>query len=129
LRGGWRRETSVNSAARRRMAGHQIVGMLPARQRLDALEPGRDVLVLGGDVEAEFLGRIVKIGDKRKVGDAGAVADNVGASGEALVENAKRVVDAPLEKAEHGRVARRFGEGAQEAIRPEIAVDLLIVED
>jgi hypothetical protein len=42
------------------MSGHQIVGMFPARQRLDAIEPGGDVLVLGGDIEAELLGRIVQ---------------------------------------------------------------------
>src|SRR5262245_11497923 len=103
--------------------------MLPARQRLDALEPGRNVLVLSGNVEAELVGRIVEGGDERKVGDGRVVTDDVGASGEPLVENAKRVVDAPLEKREHGRVARRPGEGAQKAIGPEITVDLLIVED
>ena len=30
---------------RQRMAGHQVVGMFPAGQRLDAIEPGGDVLV------------------------------------------------------------------------------------
>src|SRR5438093_12880750 len=100
----------VPSPPRQRMAGHQVVGMLPARQRLDALEPGGDILVLGGDVEAELIGRVVEIGDERKVGDGRAVADKVGASREPLVENAKRVVDAPLEKGEHGGIARRPGE-------------------
>src|SRR5215470_19222418 len=94
------------SPSRQRMAGHQVVGMLPARQRLDALEPGGDVLVLAGDVEAELFRRIIEIGNERKVGDGGAVADNVGPSGEPLVENAKRIVDASLEKGEHGGVAR-----------------------
>src|SRR5215813_14166997 len=111
------------------MAGHQVVGMLPAWQRLDAPEPGRDVLVLAGDVEAELVWRVIEIGDERKIRDRGAVADDIGASGEPLVENRKRVVDAALEEGEHDRVARRPGEGAQKAIGPEITVDLLIVED
>src|SRR5215510_3214432 len=111
------------------MARHQVVGVLPARQRRDALEPGRDVLVLAGNVEAELIRRIIEIGNERKVGDGRAVTDNVSVSGEPLVENAKRIVDAPLEKGEHSGVAWRPGESAEKAIGAEIAVDLLIVED
>jgi hypothetical protein len=51
------------------MTRHQIIGMRPAGQRFHAAEPRRDILVLCGDVEAEFLGRIVKVADKRNVGD------------------------------------------------------------
>jgi hypothetical protein len=36
--------------------------MLPSRQRFDAREPGRDIGMLGGDVESELFGRIVEIG-------------------------------------------------------------------
>ena len=48
--------------AGQRMPRHQVIGMRPARQRLHALEPGRDVRVLGRDVEAELFGRIIEIG-------------------------------------------------------------------
>src|SRR5437868_1620602 len=87
----------VPSPPRQRMAGHQVIGMLPARQRLDALEPGRDVLVLGGDVEAELIRRIIEIGDQREVCDGRAVTDNIGTSREPFVENAEHVIDAAFE--------------------------------
>ena len=51
------------------MARHQIIRVRPARQRADAVEPGADVFVLRRDVEAEFLGRIVEVRDKRNIGD------------------------------------------------------------
>src|SRR5213083_414369 len=37
-------------------------------------------------------------------------------------------VHAALEECEHARIARRLGETSQEAVRPEKAVDLLVVE-
>src|SRR5262249_10366172 len=51
------------SSARQRMPRHQVVGMLPARQRFDAVEAYRDDLVRGGDIEAAFLRRLVAISD------------------------------------------------------------------
>src|SRR5262249_40171550 len=132
-RSRWTRGSSPRvtheSSARQRMARHQVVGMLPARQRFDAIEPNRDVLVVGGDVEAEFLCRIVEISDQREIGDGRARAEQEGPRREPLVEDGDVVVDASLEEREHGRIARRFGETPQEAIGPEKAVDLLIVED
>src|SRR4051812_13588392 len=103
--------------------------MLPARQRLDAAEPGRDVAVSSGDVEAEFLGRIIEIGAERDVGDGRARAENERPASKPFVDNGKIAVDAALQKRHHRRVARRLGEILQEAIRPEEAVDLLVVED
>src|SRR5262245_14944445 len=60
----WPTQPTHASPPRNWMAGHQIVRMLPAGQRLDALKPGRDVLVLGRDVEAELIGRIIQIGNE-----------------------------------------------------------------
>src|SRR5262249_49109359 len=111
------------------MARHQVVGMLPARQRFDAVEPYRDVLVLSGDIEAEFLRWIVEISDQREIGDGRARAEQEGPRREPLVDDGDVVVDAPLEEREHGRIARRLGETPQEAIGAKKAVDLLIVED
>src|SRR5204863_3244584 len=62
-----------------RMSRHQIVRMLPARQRLDAVEPLADRGVRGGNVEAELLGRIVEIADHRDVGDGRSLAQHEGA--------------------------------------------------
>src|ERR1700733_8820947 len=103
--------------------------MFPARQRLDALEPGGDVLVRRWNIEAEFLGRIIEVGDQRQVGDGWLGSENVGAAGEALVDNAERIVDSPLEEFHHRRMTGGFCKIAQETIRPEKAVDLLIVEN
>jgi hypothetical protein len=52
-----------------RMPWHQLIGMLPSRQRLDAVHPSADVGMVLGDVEAEFFRRIVDVARKRDVGD------------------------------------------------------------
>src|SRR5262245_59914105 len=57
------------SPLRQRVPRHEVVRVFPARERLDAIEPDRDVLVLRRNVEAELLRRIVEIADQRKVGD------------------------------------------------------------
>src|ERR1700722_447672 len=104
------------------MTGHQVVRMRPTGQRLDALEPGGDVLVRRWNIEAEFLGRIIEVGDERQVGDGRLRSENVGAAGEALVDNAERIVDTAFEEFHYRRMARRLGKIAQETIRPEKAV-------
>src|SRR5260370_6628620 len=63
------------------------------------------------------------------MGDGRPRAEQERPAREALVDNGEVIVGAALEKSEHGRVARRFSETPQEAIRPEKAVDFLIVED
>jgi hypothetical protein len=103
--------------------------MLPARQCLDALQPGRNVAVFGRDVEPKFLWRIIKVSNQRKVGDRHPVTQNVGPRCEPLVDNAEVVVDAALQKSQNGRITRRPRQCAQEAVGAEIAVDLLVVED
>src|SRR5262249_53423774 len=110
-RSGWTRGSSPRvtheSSARQRMPRHQVIGMLPARQRFDAVEPYRDVLVLGGDIEAEFLRRIVEISDQREIGDGRARAEQEGPRREPLLDDGDVVVDAPLEEREHSRIRRR----------------------
>src|SRR5262249_57967291 len=96
-----------------RGAGTQGVAVFPARKYVDEREPHRDVLVLAGDVEAEFLRRIVEISDQREIGDGRASAEQEGPRREPLVDDGDVVVDAPLEEREHGRIARRFGETPQ----------------
>ena len=61
----------------RRIPRHQLVRMHPARQRLDAIEPARDILGCR-DVEAEFLGRIIQIGAEREIGDGRPLAEDEG---------------------------------------------------
>jgi hypothetical protein len=103
--------------------------MRPTGQCLDAVEPGGDVLVVRRNVKAEFLRRVVEVADERQVGDRWLRTDDVGAAGEPLVEYAEHVVDPALEEFQHRRMAGRFRQRAQEAVRTEIAADLLIVED
>src|SRR6266545_2838757 len=76
-----------NLGAGQRVSRHQLVGMPPARQRLDAGEPRRDVLVLSRDVEAELNRRIVEVADEREVRDGRAAAEDVRAGGEPLVND------------------------------------------
>jgi hypothetical protein len=97
--------------------------MLPPRQCLDAAEPSGDVLVLGCNVEAEFLGRIVEIGDQREVRDSRTLAEHIGPRRKPSVENPKAVVDTALEKCEHGGIAGRPRQCAQKAIGPEESVN------
>ena len=52
-----------------------------------------------------------------------------GAAGEPLVDDGEIAVDAALEERHHRRIAGGLGEVLQEAVRPEKAVDLLVVED
>ena len=103
--------------------------MLPARQRLDALEPSRDMLVLRRDVEAELFRWIVQVGHQRQVGDGRPLAQHEVAPGEPLIDDLQVAVDPPLEERQHRRVAGRLRKNAQEPVRPEKAVDLLVVED
>ena len=103
--------------------------MLPSRQRFDAVEPYRDVLVLPWNVEAEFVRRIVEVGHQREIGDGRPRAQHEWAGREPLVDNGEVVVDAPLEEREHGGIARRLGEKPQKAIGTEKAIDLLVVKD
>ena len=83
----------------------------------------------GRNVEAELFRRIIEIGDQRQVGDGRVRSENVGAAGEALVDDAERIVDAALEEFHHRWMAGGLCKIAQEAIRPEKAVDLLIIEN
>src|SRR5438309_585149 len=110
------------------MTGHQIIGMFPAGERLDALEPAGDVLVLGGNIETEFVRGIIEVSHQRDIGDRGACAQDKGRLRQALVEDRECIVDAALEKREYLRMAGRARNKAQEPIRAEIAVDLLVVE-
>src|SRR5215469_3531589 len=103
--------------------------MRPTGKRFDAAEPGGNVLVLRSYVEAEFLRRVVEVADEREVGDGRLRPDDVAAAGEPLVQYSEHVVDSPLEEFQHRRMAWRLRQRAQEAVRPDIAADLLIVED
>mgnify|MGYP000137249053 CR=1 FL=1 len=75
-------DSVIGTSCRGEGARHQVIGMLPARQRFDAVEPNRDVLVLGGDIEAEFLRRIVEISDQREIGDGRPRAEHARGLGE-----------------------------------------------
>src|SRR5579863_7061174 len=83
----WRRSRTLTSrcktiadSGRQRMARHQIVGMRPARQRLDAIKPRGDVLMLRGKIKAVFLRRVVEVTGERYVGDGRLRAQKIGAA-------------------------------------------------
>src|SRR5580700_935104 len=126
-----RRKGAASSGLRsshQRMARHQLIGMLPSGQRLDALHEGADRRMVLGDVEAEFVRWIIEIANHRKVGDGRTVAKQEGGGREALVDDAERVGKSPLEKCFDGLIAGRR-KIAQKTVGPEIAIDLLVVED
>src|SRR6476646_5506398 len=111
------------------MPRHQLIGMFPPRERLDALAPGVDRRVILADVEAELLGRVVKVARKRDVRDGRPIPEQEFAALEPLIDNAEVAVDAPLEEGEHAGIATGLRKVFQEAIGAEKAVDLLIIED
>src|SRR5262249_45390302 len=83
-----------------RIARHQLVRMLPARQRLHALEPGADVLVRARDIEAELLDWIIEIGAKGQIGDRRPRSEHELAACQPLVDDCEIPVDAALEERE-----------------------------
>src|SRR4051812_40881018 len=103
--------------------------MLPVRKRLEAIEPWPDRGMIFADVEAELFDRIVEVSTQGQVSDGRARSKQERRLFQPLVEDGEVAVDAALEKTEHGLVRRRFGPILQEAVGPEITVDLLVVED
>src|SRR5687767_14213961 len=71
-----------------RMARHQLVGMHPAGQGLDALQPRADARKVGPRY-AEFLGP-VQVAAQREVGNRGLSPRHEILRGQVLVENAER---------------------------------------
>src|SRR5213082_3557702 len=106
----------MTSLRRNRVPRHQIVGMLPPRQRLDALAPGGDRRMLLGYVEAEFLRRVVEVPGERHVRDSWPLAEEEFAAFEPLVDDGEIAVDAPLEEGEHGWVAGGLREVLQKPV-------------
>src|SRR5512136_2095311 len=103
--------------------------MLPAWQRPHAFEPSSDRGIIFGDVESEFLGRVIKIAGHGNIGDGRLVAYEEQPPCQSLVDDSKVAVDAPLKKRQYCWVAWGLCEILQEPQRTEEAVDLLIVEN
>src|SRR5262245_49944882 len=108
------------------MAGHQLVGMHPARQGLDALEPRSD----GGIVApayAELVGK-VQVSARRNVDDGRRAADDEFLALQAQFQDGERAVHAPAKKLGHGRLAGLL-ELKEEAQRADVAGELVIVPE
>src|SRR5689334_18502723 len=103
--------------------------MGPAGQGLHAITPGRDVLKLGGNIKAEFFGRVVEVTGKRDVGDGWLIAQKERHLRKPLIDDAEIAVDPSLEESQHGRIAGGSREVFQEPVRPKEPVYLLIVEN
>src|ERR1700730_5282337 len=122
------RPRMVKSAAvlfHQRMARHQLIGMLPSRQRLDALHEGADRRIVLGDVEAEFVCRVIEVGDERDVRDGWPRAEEEGGACEPLVDDREIVAEAALQERLRAGIARER-KIPQETVRSEKAVDLLV---
>src|SRR5215467_5997402 len=102
--------------------------MPPSRQRLDAVHPGADRLIILGDVEAEFFCRVVHVARERDVRDGGTCAQEIGSLAEPLVDDAEIVGEAALKERFRAWISRRR-KIAQEAIWPQKAVEFLIIEN
>ena len=83
--------------------------------------------MVAGDIETEFVNRVVEVADERNVGDCRARPKHERRLREPLVQDRERIVDAALEKRHPARVVFR-GKVLEEAVRTEIAVDLLVIE-
>src|SRR5262249_24901298 len=84
---------------------------------------------LSGDLETEFLRRVIEVAGQRYIGDGRLRAQNKGAARQALVENGQRAFSAALKQIEHRRMAGRLSANAKETAGAEVATELLIVED
>src|SRR4051812_30869506 len=109
------------------MSRHDVVWVRPAPQRLHSLAPCTDRGVVFADVETEFLRRVIEISCERYIRHGRPVAEEEVAAFETLVDDAEVAVDAALEEVQHRGIAGRLGKVFQETVRPEKAVDLLIV--
>src|SRR5687767_15568291 len=90
------------------MSGHQLVGVDPARQIADALEPGADARIIGPRY-AELVGP-VQVPAHRDVRDRRLVANSEGALSEVGVEHTERALYASPQELVHLRFAD-LGEG------------------
>ena len=57
------------SSGRQRITRHEVIRVRPAGHGFDAVEPGADIHVLRGNVEAELVGRIIEVAGHGDVGD------------------------------------------------------------
>src|SRR6185503_9440091 len=108
------------------MAGHQLVGMNPSRERADALEPRADARIVAPRYP-EFLGP-VQIAAHREVGDARLVPHREVALREMPVEDPERGLDASAQELVHLRLAD-FRERDHPAQGRDVARELVVVPE
>src|ERR1700719_3497078 len=108
----------------KRVAGHQVVGVLPTGQSSHALEPGAYGRVVLGDVKSELFGRIVQVAGHRDVCDGRPVANQKRSSAKPLVDDGEVPLRSALQERKHGRIASWLGEIFQETEWPEKAIHL-----
>src|SRR5262245_1877339 len=100
------------------MAGHQVVGVCPSGQGPYPLAPRRDMRA-GRGIETEFFGWEIEISGQRDIRDGGLGAEEKRLPRQSFLDDGEVVVDASLEEGQHGGVAGRLGEAAQETIGTE----------
>ena len=87
-----------------------------------------DIRVALGPIVAMFIQGIKHITRDGKVGDGRLVAEHEFAGCQMLVEDAGGRIEPALQERQYVRIGRLRREGLQEAIRGEIAGELVIVE-
>src|SRR5688572_33198015 len=130
---GWRRIVSSTACSMsdspstlQRMARHQLIGMHPAGQGLDALEPCLDERKLA-PAYAELV-RPVQVAAQREIGDGRLPSGDEGAHLEVLVENDERGLDARAQELGHRRLSG-FLEVNEETQRGDVAGELVVVPE
>src|SRR5215472_2792154 len=108
----------------RRMARHQLVRMRPAGLAADTRKPVANVRVLT-PVHPALLGE-EQVAAQREIGDRQALADDIIATLEVLVQDAPCGFRPPAKYFQHGGVGI-LGEGAHEAIGRRITRELVVV--
>src|SRR5215470_9456460 len=98
------------------MSRHQLVRMLPSRQRFHAFHPGADRRIVPGYVEAEFFRRVIHVGRERYVRDGRTLAQEIRGGAKPLVDDAEIICEAALEERFSAGISRRR-EIAQETVR------------
>ncbi len=93
----------------RRVAGHQIIGMLPAGQGGDAVQPAVDMGPFGA-VETEGLG-VKQVTAAGEIGDGGTAVGDPVATGQMVIQHLIGGAQARLLKADH--LFRALGRGQE----------------
>src|SRR5260370_27368585 len=109
------------------MAGHQIIGVLPSRKRLDAVAPSFDRRIGRRKIEARLFRREEDVAGHREIGDRRLLAQEKRPARKMLVDDGKSALGPGPEEGHHSRIAILI-EGEHEEIGRLMPIEFVLVE-